>query len=270
MKGVLHRVRGRVILIATLAVTVTALAIAPASQAAYPKKVAALGDSITQAATTCLLQLSCPANSWATGSNSQVNSILRRLKAINPLATGTNHSVSGARVADLIGQANGAISAKPQLVSVMIGANDACGATGVPTAPADFANTFQQLVNKLKAGLPNSKIVVASLPNLYYLYTLFKNDPIAVVTWNIARFCPQMTSAPDEATRQATLQRVIAFNSSMATICAGYANCIWDNLKMFNYQFKKSDIGTTDYFHPSIAGQATIAREAWSLVPNTF
>src|SRR6185437_2231090 len=50
-----------------------------------PSKMAALGDSITQAAMTCSALTSCPANSWSTGTTTAVQSHYLRLKAKNPV-----------------------------------------------------------------------------------------------------------------------------------------------------------------------------------------
>lgn len=256
---------------------VVALGSASSASAKYPSSMVAMGDSITQAATTCLLTVTCPQNSWATGTNSSVNSIAARLKSKNWFATRSNVAVSGAKIADLKGQANLTVLQRPQLVTIMIGANDACGATGGVTEAAAFKADVQTVLTTLQNGLPsNSKIVVASLPNLKYLYDLFVSNSSARTAWTLLPLCPAMTQNPgsnaaaDVARRAATAQRVIEFNDALASVCATKSKCLWDGLKTYNYQFRASDIGQLDYFHPSIAGQATIAREAWPLVPSTF
>lgn len=270
------RAKARFAVIAVLA-AVAALASASSASAKYPTSVVAMGDSITQAATTCLLTVTCPENSWATGTNSSVNSIAARLRAKNIFTRSGNVAVSGAKIADLKGQANLTVLQRPQLVTIMIGANDACGAVGGVTTAASFQVDVQSVLTTLQNGLPSrSKIVVASIPNLQYLYDLFVGDSAARDTWTTLPLCPAMTQNPgsnapaDVARRAATAQRVIDFNTSLQSVCATKSKCIWDGLKTYNYKFQTTDVGKLDYFHPSVAGQATIAREAWPLVPSTF
>ena len=72
-----------------------------------PASIAAVGDSITQAASSGGgLGTNYPANSWSTGTSTTVNSHYRRLLAINPAISGRawNDSVSGAKMAGLNGQ----------------------------------------------------------------------------------------------------------------------------------------------------------------------
>ena len=58
-------------------------------------------------------------------------------------------------------------------------------------------------------------------------------------------------------------QRVNEFNAALAAACAATAKCRFDNYAVANYAFTKADISTRDYFHPSLAGQATLAAITW-------
>ena len=93
------------LLAAALGLTLTASA-----HGAYPSSIASTGDSITRAFNDCWFPyVDCPAASWSTGTSSY--SHYRRLQAVNPAITGraSNHAVSGADMADLHGQVQGAI-----------------------------------------------------------------------------------------------------------------------------------------------------------------
>jgi hypothetical protein len=145
------------------------------------------------------------------------------------------------------------------------------------TTAASFRTDVQTVLTTLQNGLPaKSKIVVASIPNLQYLYDLLAGNASARNAWSLLPLCPAMTqnagsnAAADVARRAATAQRVIDFNTALSDVCATKSKCIWDGLKTYNYKFVPSEIGQLDYFHPSIKGQQTIAREAWPLVPSTF
>src|SRR5829696_6117181 len=97
----------RLLVALAAALCLVALA-APAAHAVYPSSMAALGDSITRAFNTCSFPfVDCTANSWATGTNTTVNSFYLRLLAVNPRIRGQlfNDAVSGAQMDDLPGQA---------------------------------------------------------------------------------------------------------------------------------------------------------------------
>src|SRR5689334_15861047 len=108
------------------ALCIVALA-ASAALAAYPNSMAATGDSITRAFNTCSFPfVDCPANSWATGTNTEVNSFYQRILAVNPGISGRafNDARSGARMADLPGQVSTVVSQSVEYVVVEMGAND--------------------------------------------------------------------------------------------------------------------------------------------------
>src|SRR5687768_12367182 len=70
-----------------------------------PSSMAAVGDSISQAASSAgALGADAPQNSWSTGTSSSVNSHFLRLRALNASLVAHNRSVSGAKVADLNAQ----------------------------------------------------------------------------------------------------------------------------------------------------------------------
>ena len=88
----------------------------------------------------------------------------------------------------------------------------------------------------------------------------------AVIT-PVACMCPfpPLSKKPaDEARRQAVLQRVMDYNTQLAQECALHAHCKFDNNAVFNRKFSLSDLGTVDYFHPSVQGQAALAHRTWT------
>jgi len=67
-----------------------------------------------------------------------------------------------------------------------------------------------------------------------------------------------------ESQRQQVLAREQAFNQILADICAQYSRCRWDNKAVYNYQFSASQVSTLDFFHPSLSGQAALAKVTWA------
>jgi lysophospholipase L1-like esterase len=245
---------------------------------AYPSSLAAIGDSMTRAYNTnCPLSWTdCPANSWSTGTNTTVNSFYNRLLTVNPAIQGHvwNDAVSGAKVADLASsQAATAAGHSPDAVTVLIGANDACGgSTGVMTTVSSFQTDFTTTMDKLTSGAPSAKIRVSSIPDVYQLWVLFHNDPTAVSRWRTFNMCNALlwnatsTAQADVDRRAAFRQRVIDFNTVLANTCAKYTQCTFDNLAGFNTTFAKKDVSTNDYFHPSVSGQQLIAGTEWAVM----
>jgi len=46
-----------------------------------------------------------------------------------------------------------------------------------------------------------------------------------------------------------------------------YTICRYDDGAVFNYSFNKTEVSRLDYFHPSLAGQATLAKLTWTKTP---
>src|SRR5918995_2263347 len=114
-----------------IAILLTGLmpAAAAATTLPLPDTMVAVGDSITQAASSAgSLGSDAPQNSWATGTGTSVNSHYQRLLALGAPISGRNHnrSVSGARMAGLASQMQGAATLQPDYLTVLIGGNDLC------------------------------------------------------------------------------------------------------------------------------------------------
>ena len=111
----------------------------------YPDSIAGLGDSITRAVNSDALG-DRPENSWVTGTNASVDTVYSRLLAVHPPITGNrfNEAVSGARMTDLNSQAQEAVAAGADLVTVFMGANDVCTSSEVSMTPvATFQIQFE-------------------------------------------------------------------------------------------------------------------------------
>ena len=258
-------------LILVLLLTALLPATAAAADPPLPGSMAAVGDSITQAASSGgSLGSDYPANSWATGTNSTVNSHALRLQALGAQLTRHNLSVSGAKMANLDGQMANVVAVQPDYVTVLIGGNDLCTDTVAQmTSVADFRTQFQTAMTRLMSGTTNTVVYVVSIPDVYQLWNLFKGNFWARFIWSTADICqslldnPTSTQSADVNRRETVRQRNIAYNAELATVCAGYARCRFDNNAVFNTTFTSSDV-SGDYFHPSIAGQAKLASVSWA------
>ncbi len=266
--------------LATLAIPIVLLLgglVPPASAAdpalPLPAVMAAVGDSITQAASSNgTLGADAPENSWSTGTNSTVDSHYLRLLALGASIAGhnNNRSVSGAKVGGLDAQMAGVATLHPDYLTVLIGGNDLCTDTVAQmTSVADFEAQLRTAMTTLTAASPTTYVYVLSIPDVYQLWSLFHTSWWARVVWSVGGICqsllanPTSTQAADVQRRAAVRQRNLDYNAKLAAVCSTFTHCRFDNNTVFNTQFAKSDV-SGDYFHPSIAGQAKLAAATWT------
>jgi len=241
----------------------------PGSGAYRQYVVAALGDSITRAANTCCGPGDHPAQSWSTGNDGTdgVRSHYERLAAL-PLPAGLaghNDAASGATAAGLPAQAARAVARRADYVTILIGANDLCAPSASAMTPAaDFAAQVDTALDVLHRGLPKARVLVASIPDLYRLWSVLHTNPQAARVWSARRICPSMLSAAAmESGRREVVARELAYNRILARSCGNYPNCRWDRGSVYRYRFSAGQISTVDYFHPGPGGQAALAELTW-------
>jgi lysophospholipase L1-like esterase len=119
----------------------------------------------------------CVETSWATGTIKDLDSHAQRLTIANPDRS-HNLAVSGARVSGLASQVEAAVWARPDYVTVRIGANDACTPTeAAMTSVEEYTGAFNAALNALVRGLPNAHILVLSVPDLARLWEVGRDYP---------------------------------------------------------------------------------------------
>jgi lysophospholipase L1-like esterase len=239
----------------------------------YPNSMAAPGDSITRAYNTGTLPFGdAPGNSWSTGTRPSIESHYLRILDAEPaiFERNFNDAVSGAKMADLASQVTAANQQGVAYVTILVGANDLCTRTvaGMTSVNA-FRTQFEAAMAALSAGSPRARLYVVSIPNVYRLWVILKENPLARATWSTFHICqslladPRSTDTDDIARRRTVRQRTIAFNAVLDDVCALYIHCRFDDGALFEDQFTSDDVSRRDYFHPSIGGQKRLARITW-------
>ncbi|GAB3188591.1 GDSL-like lipase/acylhydrolase family protein [Micromonospora palomenae] len=239
-----------------------------------PNSMASLGDSITRGFNACGWYVDCTSRSFSTGDNSTVNSHYLRIRAVNPNIQGRNlnDARSGAKSADMYGQAGTAVSQGVGYVTMLIGANDACTSSESTMTPvATYRANIDSALARLKAGLPNARVLVISIPDIQRLWAVGKGSGSARTAWSTFGICQSMLANPtstaqaDVDRRTRVRQRVVDFNTQLAQACAAYGpNCDFDDNAVFNYPFALSQVSTWDYFHPNTSGQAVLASVSYA------
>ncbi|MEU2528981.1 SGNH/GDSL hydrolase family protein [Streptomyces sp. NPDC013087] len=240
---------------------------------ASPASVAAVGDSITRGFDACSVLADCPEVSWATGTDAGVRSLAVRLLGPSKAASHSwNHAVSGARMAQLPEQMALAAEERPELLTVMIGANDACrDAVDLMTPVADFRASFEASMRQLRASAPKTQVYVSSVPDLKRLWSTGRENPLGKQIWKLG-ICRSMLGDADDmgaaavARRDAVRERVVAYNEVLRDVCARDERCRYDGGAVFDYRFTGEQLSEWDWFHPGRDGQARLAEIAYRTV----
>ncbi|MFF2599016.1 SGNH/GDSL hydrolase family protein [Streptomyces californicus] len=235
-----------------------------------PRSIAAVGDSITRGFDACSVLTDCPEASWATGTDASVRSLALRLLGPSRAAEKSwNHAVSGSRMVQLPEQMALAAKERPELVTVMTGANDACrDSARLMTPVADFRTYFEASMHQLRAGAPKARVYVSSVPDLKRLWSTGRTSELGKKIWELG-ICRSMLADADDlgpaavARREAVQDRVVAYNEVLRDVCAKDRYCRYDGGAVFDFRFTGTQLSPWDWFHPSRDGQARLAEIAY-------
>ncbi|MET7908333.1 SGNH/GDSL hydrolase family protein [Streptomyces avermitilis] len=238
-----------------------------------PTSLAAVGDSITRGFDACAVLSDCPEVSWATGSDADVDSLaVRLLGPVGAAERSWNYAATGARMADLPEQMERAVARKPELVTVMVGANDACRASAsAMTSVADFRADLEDAMATVRQALPKTQVYMSSVPNLKRLWSQGRTSALGKQVWKLG-ICPSMLSDADVVDATATKRRdkvqarVEAYNAVLKDVCAKDRRCRFDGGAVFDYRFGTAQLSHWDWFHPSKNGQAQLAAIAYRTI----
>lgn len=239
-----------------------------------PTAMAAVGDSITRAFDSGAFG-DDPMSSWSTGTAPALQSHYQRLLQRGAPLSGheRNDAVTGARMADLYKEMAVVTTQHVDYVTVLAGANDVCAdSESAMTSVAAFAIQFRVAMLLLRAGSPEALVYVVSIPDIYNLWSVMKDDGNARLVWGVFGICQSMLANPlsiapaDVARRARVRQRLIDFNAALRRICRQEfaATCRDDHGAAFLTRFGAADVSTLDYFHPSVAGQTKLAAVTWA------
>ena len=241
-----------------------------------PRSMAAIGDSITQAANVGFGSGDWALeHSWATGRSADdpVVSHLERLRAGRSSNATVAHNVSfsGARMRDAVGQARVAVSRGADYVTFLMGANDACTSSLSSMTPVQsFRHDFDRALAALTTGLPDAIVYVVSIPDVYRLWDVMIDNAQARESWSAFGTCGALLDARNsERDRLRVRQRIEQFNEILEEGCRRYERCHYDGGAVFRYPFTAEDVSPLDFFHPSITGQSHLAEVTWRHGPFT-
>jgi lysophospholipase L1-like esterase len=235
-----------------------------------PDSVAAVGDSITRGFDACVVLSDCPEVSWATGTDPKVRSLALRLIGESAVKERSwNYARSGADIKDLPEQMAQAAAKKPELVTVMVGANDACADTTERMTPVEeFRASFEASMRQLRRTASKTQVYVSSVPDLKRLWSTGRGNPLGKRIWKLGICASMLGDADDESLRAQrrrgrVQKRVVAYNNALKEVCAKDLRCRYDGGAVFDYRFTGEQLSRWDWFHPSRNGQKRLAEIAY-------
>jgi lysophospholipase L1-like esterase len=247
---------------------------APLSSLKQVKVLGVIGDSISIGVNACGQPGPCPDRAWAGGSDPEVESIATRLADVS----GTKPMVlrgakDGGTVADASARMSELAAEKPDLVTVLVGANDVCAPSAAEmTSVAEFRKDYGAMLAKLRSQAPGALALALSIPDISQIWQVSKDNPQAVSLWSRFPGCRNLLSNPAsdapeaEAEREAAAERIVEFNQVVAELCRTAGNCISDGGAIYDHEYTAAEISSIDYFHPSAQGQRVIAEVAWRVL----
>lgn len=234
-----------------------------------PDSVAAVGDSISRGFHACSILKDCPEASWVTGTDDEVKSLNQRLG--NSEDRSWNYADTGSHIRDVPAQMRKAGKRQPDLVTMMVGANDACtDKTDAMTSLKSFRDSFDDSLRALRKEAPKAHVFVSSVPDLKRLWQQGRksNFGIGKEVWRLG-ICQSMLKDPNAEDRAAVERRdkvhkqVRAYNRILRQQCAKDRRCRYDNDAVYDHRFSGDELSKWDTFHPNKKGQRQLAALAY-------
>jgi lysophospholipase L1-like esterase len=184
-----------------------------------------------------------------------------------------NDARSGATVADLDRQVTLAVAQGPDLVTLLIGANDICKPSlEAMTSATDYGAAVDAALQRLSGGLPDATVLVASVPEVPNLLPVAGGNETARFLWRAVGGCQTVLADPlskaeqDLARREAVRERIDEYNGALQAACARVPRCVYDGGAVHAYSPTIAQLSPLDYFHPSVAGLRELAATEWRVL----
>jgi len=264
----------------TAANTALASASSGTASASYPLRgIIVLGHSALTGENSDPQSLGQPApqNSWATGTNSAVDSIYQRLAAVDPAFRGhaVNEAVGGATADTLVLQATQALRAEPNprlVIIEIIGTNIRCDGSDRSLYPV-FGQQVKAALDLIAKQAPHATILLVSWPGqpLQASKAIIGTAAVPISQANSAPMCRSFDPNIRLDMKHITTWTGIieGYESEQAKVCATMPECHTDNGLAAQFQVRASYYNYSndwDYQHYNVTGLAALAAFMWPTV----
>jgi hypothetical protein len=208
------------------------------------------------------------ANSWATGTNPDVDSVYDRILAKNPAVKdhAANFAIDGSDVVSLLDQEKqaAAVTPTPELVIIQSIDNDIKCDGSDPQNYGPYRRKLTAVMDSLTQDLPNADVFFVSQWGSVKEYDRVARsiDP-SHITGTGPCDPIDLTTRRFDPTHEAYLQHLVDHYWGIVTgVCAKYPACRTDQDAMQKMKLVKADLAS-DLNHLSVAGHAKMAALAW-------
>jgi hypothetical protein len=242
----------------------------PTAGSPYPSSIVALGHSGLTGydSDPGSPQTDATENSWATGTNPDVDSVYQRIVALNPAAQdhASNFAIDGSTVDSLVDQEKqaAAVTPAPELVIVQSIDNDIQCDGSDPQNYGPYRQKLTGVLDSLTQDLPNADIFFVSQWASVQEYDRVARsiDPAHITGTGPCDPIDLETHRLDPK-HEAYLQDVVDHYWRIVTdVCAQYPTCRTDHGAMQQMRLVKGDLAS-DLNHLSVAGHHKMAALAW-------
>lgn len=236
----------------------------------YPDSMAVLGHSqATGENTEPYEDAETKTNTWATGTNPEVNSVYQRILEQNPEIEGRafNYAEPGATIAMIDQQASLAVEESPDLVLIQtLDADITC-----PAAEADlqaFGDGLSAVLDTLAEGSPATRVFIVSQygsPETYANSLTAEQRRALGSRMGGAGPCAFVDQQGNLVRKEVDRLEgiIVAYEKQLAEVCESHANCAHDQ-GAFSEAVERPGDFTDDLDHLSIQGHARAAKLAWA------
>ena len=213
-------------------------------------------------------------NSWATGTNSAVDSIYQRMVALRPETSGhvANLAEGGAPAARLADQAKQALAQVPAPALAIIQTIDndiRCDGTDASHV-TEFGSQVSDALTVITTASPGTRVLVLTQPGrpaaeITQMAPLIASNPQVKENYTGPAPCGAFDPATGKPTPKnvASLTAIIeAYEAEQARVCAKFPACSTDLGKVHAFSHDPSVV-SSDFNHLNIAGHTKIAALVW-------
>lgn len=213
------------------------------------------------------------ADSWASGTNPDVQSIYTRLLAIDPSIEGkvVNTAVDGSHVYDLDGQLDRALKQQPspRLVLIQTVDNDISCDGSDEQNYGEFQKTLTAVLQRIASVSPTAKIVVvgtwATVANYTDVVASLPDGKASRLTGSGP--CDPFDAAGRRHPERMRYQQDVFdhYEARLRAACKAVSACHEDGGALNKLKISGEDLAP-DYSHLSVAGHAKQASTEWALI----
>lgn len=215
-------------------------------------------------------------NSWATGTNPQVNSVYQRLLASHPALKGnaTSLGVDGSNVDALPDQVDRLLALQPLPDVVIIQSIDndmRCDGTD-PANEKTFATKLDRVLTTINQKDQNAQIFFVTQWGSVQAYTDATKDlPASVSDASGDGSCDTFTPAGKERPAGiASEQKIVdGYFAAIKRVCSAHRACFTDRGALQRMPVRAGDL-TWDANHLTVQGLAVMAKHAWDALPTAI